>query len=91
LLEVNVFSRHKIKSPYVTAFINTSVPTENDKTRLLLGLKTEKPLVLSGRGWLFLFGGGGLLNNAVTIRDWIASNYLLTEKSEKICKQTVMI
>ena len=86
---MNVFSRHKIKSPYVTAFINTSVPTENDKTPLTSGSEyREGPRVAwSGVSFFLCVEGGGVLNNAVTITDWIASNYLLTDKSEKICNK----
>jgi len=59
LLEVNVFSRHKIKSPYVTAFINTSVPTENDKTPLTSGFEDrEGPLAAWSGMPSFLWGGG---------------------------------
>jgi hypothetical protein len=34
-------------------------------------------------------GGGGLLNTAVTIRDCIASNYLLIDKSENIFLKSI--
>jgi len=52
------------------------------KHRLLLGLKTEKALVLPGRVCLLcVCVGGEVINNAVTIRDWVTSNNLLTDKS----------
>ena len=90
---MNVYSRHEIRSPYVTAFINTSVPTENDKTPLTSGSEDREVLVLPG--WvclLFFYGRGGwaLLNNAVTIKDCIGSNVLLIDKSEKTYKKAVV-
>lgn len=57
---MNVFRRHKIKSPYVTAFINTSVPTENDKIPLTSGSEyREEPRAAWSGVSSFFVGGGG--------------------------------